>query len=254
MLILKQTWDMYQNNWRKFIPYIILLAIPTVAVQLVASGSLFMDYIIPSSSLVNDLVTLVVFIVSIVFSIWVSISVVTMTSKLLDKESDNHWKDELGKTTKYIIPVILASLLSGLIIMVGTILLIIPGIIFAGWYIFVYYEIVLNDKKVVESLSSSKKLVKGRWWAIIWRLIIIGLVLFIISAIYNIIVGGVLAIFTSTNGIIFYTILSISTAAFSAIITPYSVGAMVILYKDTKTNPVLNQASISTPNRPKINE
>src|SRR3989339_1346710 len=139
MLIIKQTWDMYQNNWRKFVPYIILLAIPTIAVQLVASGSLFMDYIIPNSSLINDLVTLAVFIVSIVFSIWISISVVTMTSGLLDKQPDTSWKNELGKSTKYIITVILASLLSGLIIMVGTILFIIPGIIFAGWYIFVYY-------------------------------------------------------------------------------------------------------------------
>jgi hypothetical protein len=51
----------------------------------------------------------------------------------------------------------------------GGMLLIIPGIIFAFWYLFFLYAIIFEEKKTISGLSRSKELVVGRFWSIFWR-------------------------------------------------------------------------------------
>jgi len=49
------------------------------------------------------------------------------------------------------------------------ILLIIPGIIFAVWFSFGNYILILGDAKGVNALKTSKALVKGYFWPVLWR-------------------------------------------------------------------------------------
>lgn len=60
----------------------------------------------------------------------------------------------------------LASLLYALIVAVGTILLIVPGIIFAVRYIFYGYAVVDRDAPPVESMRQSAAATRGVWWNI----------------------------------------------------------------------------------------
>ncbi|GAI05360.1 unnamed protein product [marine sediment metagenome] len=58
----------------------------------------------------------------------------------------------------------MVSLLTGLIVGLGFLLLIIPGIIFTIWFVFSTYTVICEDKKGFKALSRSKELVKGYWW------------------------------------------------------------------------------------------
>lgn len=67
-------------------------------------------------------------------------------------------------------PMAWAIFLLGLIIMFGFVLLIIPGIIFAVWYMFTYIVLVNEGLSAGESLKRSKALVKERFWPVFLRM------------------------------------------------------------------------------------
>src|SRR5690606_4491634 len=77
----------------------------------------------------------------------------------------------------------------GLAVILGFILLIIPGIVLAVWFSQVVFIYAIEGGKGSEVLGRSRQYVIGRWWQVLGRLIVIGLVSllisFIISAIFD---------------------------------------------------------------------
>ncbi len=84
-------------------------------------------------------------------------------------------KESFGATFRKWGSVFWAGVLSKLAVIGFTLLLIVPGIIYAGYYIFVLYTVVLTDNRGLKSLEYSKKLVKGRWWKMVGYAIVIHL-------------------------------------------------------------------------------
>ena len=69
----------------------------------------------------------------------------------------------------------LLSLLSILIISLGFLLLVIPGIILGVWFFAASYILVTQNAGVIESLKASKALVAGHFWKVLGRLAVFGL-------------------------------------------------------------------------------
>lgn len=65
---------------------------------------------------------------------------------------------------RHLWPVLLWGLIYMLAVFIGAIFFIIPGIYFAVVLLFGGYFIVLQDKSVSQSISSSMSLVHGQWW------------------------------------------------------------------------------------------
>ncbi len=63
-------------------------------------------------------------------------------------------------------PFVLAGLLQSL---VGLILFLIPGIVFSVWYGFASFHAALEGSVGVASLTASRRLSAGRFWAVAWR-------------------------------------------------------------------------------------
>ncbi len=82
------------------------------------------------------------------------------------------FKDTYKKAWKYAFKLLLASLLVGLIVFGGMILLVIPGIIFAVWFTFFRFGIAEKELDIGASLKQSKALVTGRFWKVFGRLIV----------------------------------------------------------------------------------
>lgn len=79
------------------------------------------------------------------------------------------------------------AFLVGIICVGGTILLIVPGIIFAIWYCFSTWVLVEEDLRGMNALAKSKQYVKGRWGMVFAKLAFIGVVVFIASVLINVI-------------------------------------------------------------------
>ena len=88
-------------------------------------------------------------------------------------------KEALRKLGRYF----LTNVLTGLAVLVGIILLIIPGLIFMVWYLFSGYIIIIQDVRPIEALKQSKKLVSGYFWQVAGRLLGVMLILIVFQAI-----------------------------------------------------------------------
>lgn len=119
-------------------------------------------------------------------------------------------------------------LLSGLIVFVGFILLIVPGIVFSVWFAFASFVLILGNEKGTAALKKSKKYVRGIWLEVFLRFIAAALLGFLLSAALGILQGFVKDVFASQSDAISIFL----DFAYQLIITPYFVVYGYELYKD----------------------
>jgi hypothetical protein len=240
--LIVDSWDLYTKNWRKLLPFMVMLFLPTLILSALGTITLYLEMYIPSSSLASNIIILLVFAASLVFAIWVTIALArTMLDCLLTKTTD--WKETFFTSSDLIWPTILASFLVTLCVMGGTILLIIPGLIFAVWYSFTSYTVIFEGARGLDALRASKSLVVGRWWPIIWRLAVTA----VIFGFVNSTIARALEFIIELLPLPLF-IQSASTNIFSALtgalIAPLSAGATLILYQSAKQNPVITQTTL----------
>jgi hypothetical protein len=74
-----------------------------------------------------------------------------------------------------------ASIITGILIMVGTLSFVVPGVILMIMFSLVVPAIIIEEKSVFESLERSRKLVSKRWGDVFVLFLIVGLVVFAAS-------------------------------------------------------------------------
>jgi hypothetical protein len=115
------------------------------------------------------------------------------------------------------------SLLVGLVVAIGFLLLIIPGIIFLTMLAVAIPALIVEDRRGTDAMSRSWNLVKGHFWHVLGTIV----VAFIITAV----VGAVIGIFGDHNWFlqwIFGSIAQIITAPFTALVS-------ILLYIDLRS-------------------
>ncbi|MBU0596865.1 hypothetical protein KJ641_03765 [Patescibacteria group bacterium] len=247
--IISATIDLYKKNAVLFIKYTALLLIPTLLVTL--PTLLFMPTTVSGQISMQTgagmiILFFVLAIISAVLGIWFSLAFVRAVGATYIGQPADGIKAGLTKTTGFILTLIGASILTGLAVMGGMLLLIIPGIIFAVWFAFTTYAIAIDNKKAVESMKYSKSLVSGRWFGVLWRLIAPAIVFAILMSIVQWLVGLILAFIPQTT--ISIAIVSLIETSVSLLFTPLSVGAMTILYIELKKTPI----AMATPMAPPV--
>ena len=95
-------------------------------------------------------------------------------------------KEAFMEGRKYALQVLIVGLLTALFVILWGLLFIIPGIIFAVYYSFSIYVLLIENQRGRAALKRSKELVKGYWWAVFWRYAAVWLALFLFSWILSI--------------------------------------------------------------------
>jgi len=85
-------------------------------------------------------------------------------------------KDALGKGWQRAGSFMWLSSLLGFLITGGFLFLIIPGVIFLVWFIFAQFIIFVEDDRGMNAILKSKEYVRGRWFEVFLRLLVIWLV------------------------------------------------------------------------------
>ncbi len=228
--------NLYIKHYKLFLQYTILLYIPSIIV----TG---LSYLITGPTGTNNvsLLTFIIpflFLLAALFSFWVTIAFIRVIAASYMGRPMKSIKEELLDAKNYLWPAIFASILSGLAVLGGFILLIIPGIIFSIWFAFVVYSVIMDGHRGVESLRYSKGLVKGRWFEVFWRLLLPGLVYFVIAAVIQV-PFDYLA--NASNSPIVVIISVVISTLVSLLLTPFITGAQTILYEELKKVPVETQ-------------
>lgn len=150
------------------------------------------------------------------------------TTALLNKVTKMDQPMTLGQAYSaakpFIWPMIITGILVGIFTIIGFILLVIPGIIVGVWLSFAMYIVIAEGKSGMEAVKASKAYVTGYWWAVFGRLLLIGLVVGIISAV----IGGIgQAILGLQLGTLLQNVVSL-------VLTPLALLYQYSLYLDVK--------------------
>lgn len=248
--LIKKSWELYKQHWRTFILYAFLLYLVS-AVIIVAgvllgfgAGTLFSGKI----SVITFFLLVFLIIIAIgVVSLWISLAFVRFVVDAYRGQRLKSLGEELSATRPLLWSGILASILAALAVMGGFVLFIIPAFIFAIWFAFVAFEVAVDEKSAFDALKSSKQLVVGRWWGVLWRLVAPGLVVFVLSLILQYIVSAPFSLLanvsSSTSASLASQILETLLAqATSIVLTPFVISAQSILFVELQKTASLNKA------------
>lgn len=153
---------------------VLVAALALGAVVFFAMGAKFQ----PDIFIVEMIIGILAVVSMIVIGIWISASEIITIS---------HWEKKLGIKASYaqakpfIVPLLLTSLVSALIIFGAAFVFVIPAIIFGVWFSFAAYSVVLEKKSKLEALHASREYLRGRFWKVIWLMVAIHLPEMVVS-------------------------------------------------------------------------
>ncbi len=126
------------------------------------------------------LIGLIGVLCGIIWVLWVHTALVFAVK---EHEHQIHIKRLMLHVKDKVAPFFWVSLLRGLMVLAGLILLVIPGIIFSIWFCLAQYVFVFEGKKGLAASWRSKDLVKGYGWAVFGRLLVFVLLSMIVSSV-----------------------------------------------------------------------
>lgn len=163
--LIENSWIICRKNYKKLLTISFWMFLPTVLATVVFLAARLLQINDIISAAIVVVVSLPAYLAQFLATI---VFVLAIDSVLRGEDFEPRKLAEVA--LKKIWPVLLVASLTALAALGGFLLLIIPGIIFSIWYAFSYYEVVLGDVRGLEALKKSKELVKGRFWAVLWRL------------------------------------------------------------------------------------
>jgi hypothetical protein len=186
----KTTWEKFKENLGVFIGlsailYMvvsILFALGFFGVlALMASGSTGLDSIDNYDFSGSDLILL---IFSMMFTIIATVvigsrfmaSLTWAALKIIESGKNVSFSDAWEGGKPYYKNFLITSLLAGMIIASGFLLLIVPGVIFLSWYLFATQVAVHKNLSGMEALSESKRILSERGWTVLGYAFIFGLI------------------------------------------------------------------------------
>lgn len=237
--LLRTTFDLYRKEFWLFLGYAAWLLVPAAAFYFATE--------LPPNPVTTALIVVTIVLQLFVW-LWIFVCLMRATALLVANKTIDHGVLST-QAIRRIQPVLAVLFLQGLIVLGGTLLLIIPGIIFWVWYSLAQVASGLDDKRPIESLTFSRALVAGRFYATLWRLITGPLVIGLFYAFFS---GAILILLALLLGIDIDIIFSETPPLWSKLVQsvvdifflPLFLIYTVILYQDLKSNPVEKASAV----------
>jgi hypothetical protein len=158
-------------------------------------------------------------IVSLVLTAFFTGMVVMLVRDLQDGHRDSSLGELFGSVTPVFVPVIVVSILFGIGVAIGLVLLIIPGLILLTIWAVAIPVTVIERPGIFRAFGRSRELVKGNGWQVFGTILLVWLISIVIGAI-----GGLIA--DAIGGVIGALVVAIV----SALIAPVIALASALIY------------------------
>ena len=219
--VLGEAWGLYTKFFRRFF---VVAAIVFLIVNLFNAT---LGWLVGTGSGLTILVALFTAVVSLVGTFWLQGALVYAVDDVRDGRIDSSIGQLFERVQPYVGRLIGAGILAGLGIALGFILLIVPGLILLTWWCLIAPVIVLEKKRVGESFSRSRELVRGHAWTVF------GIV--IITVLASAIASGVIqSIFSFLGPFLRYWI---GGTIANAIVDPFIAVALTLMYFHLREGP-----------------
>ncbi len=175
--VIGEAWQLYKAHWRHLIAFSFLVY---VGVALIAT-------------LLTLLLTWVGAIIGAVFSIialfWLQAALVKAVDDVKDGRADLSLGETFSQAQKHLSSVAVAAILAGLGIVLGLILLIVPGLVLMTWWAVIIPVVVLEKRSAGEAFSRSRELVRGHGWGVFGVIVLVILLLIGFSILLSIVLS-----------------------------------------------------------------
>jgi hypothetical protein len=164
--VIGDAWGMYRRHWQHFlsISFIVYASVALISLVLTLLLSWF-------GALLGG-------VVSLIAAFWLQGALVRAVEDVRDGRADMSLGETFESVRPHLTSIIVAGLLAGLGIVLGLILLIVPGLVLLTWWILIVPAIVVEGKNAGESFSRSRELVRGYGWNV-FGVIILTLLIYI---------------------------------------------------------------------------
>lgn len=239
------SWKNFQKHWRMYAEFTVWIVLLSLLVWMfsVVTRSLITDRILASS-----IFTAITLPISVVFGVIIA-AVIDATAKTL-RNAPADVRSSLSVGAHQLLSFIWVSILVALMIGLGFILFVVPALIFGIWYAFASNHLIVDGVRGSAALKKSKALVTGRWWSVLFRVVVPWLVFFFgvrfSLALTYLLLGAVLGdpgrFFGAINDIyalhnLHLLVTTIVPQIFYGLSLPLFLGANLILWFDLKRAP-----------------
>lgn len=171
--------------------FLVKIYLPVIFFPILSIAFVYLPFFANNSTSVWFLwLTGIVRVLDLIVGVFVTIAAIMAVAKVVDGKKigvGKVFKDAWKKYWKFL----LFSIVTGLICLLGFALLVIPGIILMVWFTFSRFIIIENGLSIRESLLKSRAMVKGRFWKILWRVIVFGLFCLLVEIVLSVIPFGI---------------------------------------------------------------
>lgn len=231
--LIKRSFALYRNNFETILKILLpgfIIMFLGVFILPAGTGNQVTSIIPYPSREVESLVAGVWSVVQAVVTIFMSLALLSYAASDASLSAGDAWR----KGSPYIFSYLWVSILESLAIVAGFILLIIPGIIFAGWFIFSHLLVIAENAKGTKALARSREYVKGRWWPIIGRMFLFGLCMAAIYIAFILLYGLINVVKPMPH------LTNLLVNVLAVLISPLPILYLFVLYKSAKASrPIL---------------
>ncbi len=152
--VLGEAWGLYKTHWRTLLPiaFVVYVALSLVSLLLVTTLTWF-------GAILSA-------IVSLVGVFWVQGALVRAVEDVRDGRADLSLGDTFARVQPQLASIVVGGLLASLGVMLGLILLIVPGLVLLTWWVLIIPVIVLEESRAGEAFTRSRELVRGHGWSV----------------------------------------------------------------------------------------
>jgi len=171
--IIVLSWRNFHRHWRIYAEFTAWIMF--ISVIFWAFGVLTRS-LVPDRMLASFIFTLLSLPLSLFIGVIIAAALDATARTLQNKPADV--RGSLGVGIQKLIPFIWVSIMVSAAVIFGFVLLIVPALIFSVWFAFAANNIIVDDVRGRAALKKSKALVAGRWWAVLFRIVVPWLIFF----------------------------------------------------------------------------
>lgn len=185
---LENSIKLWWNNFPIFVRvYLEALLYPAIAFVALAVLRILENYA-PNPEPIKMLIALAL-VIAFILSIYFLTRAYLGIALVIDRNYQGNSKEIFVETKPLFWPYIALALLSTVFIILWTLLLIIPGIIYSVFYSFAIFVFLFENKRGKEALRRSTELVRGYFWPVFGRTLLVGIFIAIIMSVLSAPIG-----------------------------------------------------------------
>jgi hypothetical protein len=179
--ILGEAWREYGRHWRHLLPiaFVVYLLLSLFSLLLVA--------------LLGWLGAIASAFVALAGVFWLQGALVVAIEDLRDGRADLSLGETLSRVRPRMNTLGVVGILAALGITIGLLLLIVPGLVLATWWLFVVPVVMLEHRGVTDSFGRSRELVRGNGWNVFGLIVLTFLILIAAGIVIGILFALVLS-------------------------------------------------------------